>query len=650
MQNPEQMVSIGAVLDGVYKIISCVNRGAQGEIFQAVKVDSGKKVSLKFIHADFYDDFDTGALRLEHEYNALQALQGLPMFLSSQKFKKSPDYAYIVMEWLDEVLDGADFIASNTPISFETWLWLARQITSALHECHNRGIIHRDIKPPNILIGAKSTLKLIDFGIAQQERYVRITENDLNMGTIFYMPPEQITDGSYGIPGEMYALGVTLYEFICGRVPFYADTPGEIMQKKSNADFVPPSVINPDIPEWVDAVFSRLLTPEPADRIQGTRELFSFLSIEKVPDEEPIVTLNPCDGCGRPLWKELPFCTYCGKLYNLDFTSGGYGVIARQVQDPAHLFHQFNQLTDSSLPSWRKSLFKTNYPHILLYGVSKESATIISETLTQGSNFLSATSKPYRDMCQDMKVGLVQVCLGGAAAFSLVWGLLWRKQSTMFSGTTHFIFFLVTISFLIIYTLLPLAPASRLGKIKKQREWPALSRFRQKIKRLRARRLQQNASSLIRRVIMIFDKIDGLNVSASIKKELAHNLDQLTGAGLDRLENMDRASEMLRTYRKQGIDKKIAACDNALQSAVDPGIKKELIDKIGELTAARSKRNKIEQQHAENEIIFSHILSELNSIYIFIQKGKFEQIKTRLSDMRIRLSRRTEKARQADGD
>lgn len=631
MKRLEQMIPSGAVLDGTYKMISCAGRGAQGAIYKASQVDSGQTVAVKLLHSDFCDDFNADSLRLEYEYNALMSLRGLPMFLAPYRFKKGRKYTYLAMEWIDEAPNGADFISQNRPVAVETWLWLAGRINAALHECHKRGILHRDIKPSNILVGADHVVKLIDFGIARQNRYIHVNGDDLNIGTLFYTPPEQITDGHYGVPGEMYALGVTLYEFIGGCLPFHADTPGEIMKKKSEADFVPPSRINPDLPEWVDHVFTRLLAPAPADRTQGTRELFALLAARKAPDDETVVTLNPCSGCGRHLWKELPFCTHCGKLYNLDLAAGGHGVIAHQVQEPERLFERLNRLTDNNLPDWRKHLFKTHYPHVLLRGISREGAVILAETLSEGYDVLRPSATPYRDMFREMKVGTVQVLLGAVAAWSLVSWIFWHKKTVVFSGTGHFFLFLTTVSFLIAYTLLPLAPAGLLDRATQKRRWPALSRFRQKIASLKTGPSRQKASALIRRCVMIYDRIGEIHVSDAVRDELVQHLARLTEAGLGRLEKMDNASELLRKYRKQGIDKKIAACDAALQTATDQRIQQQLIEKTGELAAARSNHLKIEQQHADDEIVFSHILAELNSIYIMLRQGRSDRIKGRLS-------------------
>jgi eukaryotic-like serine/threonine-protein kinase len=154
---------------------------------------------------------------------------------------------------------------------------VALQIAEALQAAHKRGIIHRDVKPRNILVAESGDVKVTDFGIARAADATTISRLGDILGTAKYMSPEQAMGGRVGAASDLYSLGVVLYEMLTGRVPFEADTPADVSAK--HADQLPPHPreVNPEVPEGMDALVMRLLARDPADRYGSATELIEEL-------------------------------------------------------------------------------------------------------------------------------------------------------------------------------------------------------------------------------------------------------------------------------------------------------------------------------------------------------------------------------------
>lgn len=621
----DQLHQPETVLNNRFKIISAINQGAQATIYTAKDMKSGNVVALKLV-SDQHSNFNANVTRLKSEYNVLTALEGLEMFLKAYCLEVNAHEAYIAMEWIEDSVDGNLFIQQHRPMEFKTWLWLAKKITLAVHNCHLRKIIHRDLKPCNILFAPKDGIKIIDFGVSQQNRVVNITDADMNMGTIFYMPPELIAEGDYGISGEMFSLGVTLYEFLCGKVPFYADNPGEIMEQKLRGKFAPPSAINPDIPKWVDSLFTKLLTPSPQNRLQGTREILTLLSIRKDSGYcDEITTFHTCETCKEPLWRELTFCTHCGSIYHIDVIEGDHGLIARSVNNPDQFLKTFNKFTNNQLPGWRSHLFKTNYPRVMITGISENSAAMIAEALSDENSFMQTSLKPYIDVLHDLKLSLPQILLAGITIFFLFSGI-WVPMSF-----ATIIICLCAIAFIGIYTLIPLVSIQSFRGLSKKREWMPLSEMRNILSGISNKQIRQKASALIRRSVLLFDGIHEFNLSPSIKNNIIKHLEELSLSSLSLLVKMNNRLDVLVKYRKEGIDKKIESLETALHSSKDQRMMKRIIDRIGELSIAKSNQGEIEKQYADDEVEYSTILSELNSMYLLLIYKDIEQIQKEMS-------------------
>ncbi|CAA9455827.1 MAG: Serine/threonine protein kinase PrkC, regulator of stationary phase [uncultured Rubrobacteraceae bacterium] len=183
---------------------------------------------------------------------------------------------YIAMEY---VPGGTlkDHIRREGALSPATAVGVAEQIAEALSAAHRKGVIHRDIKPQNVLVTDTGDIKVTDFGIARAANMTTMTKSGSIMGTAHYVSPEQAMGETIGPRSDLYSLGIVLYEMLTGNVPFDAETPIGIAMKHVNGRLVPPRDLNPGVPAWLNALTVKLLSKDPEDRPPDAETLVEAL-------------------------------------------------------------------------------------------------------------------------------------------------------------------------------------------------------------------------------------------------------------------------------------------------------------------------------------------------------------------------------------
>ncbi len=208
---------------------------------------------------------------------------------------------YIAMEYLP---GGTlkDRILRRGALPPRTAAAVALQIAEALRAAHERDVIHRDIKPHNILITGSGDVKVTDFGIARAASSSTMTRTGHILGTAHYISPEQAMGEPVGPASDLYSLGVVLYEMLTGEMPFDADTPLGIAMKHVNGHLVPPQILNPEVPDGVNAVTVRLLAKDPEDRYADEADLIEDL-------ERVVAGLDPSGATTEMATGALPAAT-----------------------------------------------------------------------------------------------------------------------------------------------------------------------------------------------------------------------------------------------------------------------------------------------------------------------------------------------------
>jgi len=232
-------------------------------------------IAIKFVAAQFADEETLGRFKQEV---SLSRQFNHPNIIRLYDIGTCAGFKYITME----LLRGHDLgvVMQAAPLDFDRGLALLVQACDALQIVHERGVIHRDIKPNNFFITDDGVLKVMDFGIAKHHNFRRgLTRAGMMAGTPQYMAPEQVNNfGGVTHLADLYALGCIAYEMFTGRVPFDAEDVMPILMAHMSQPPEPPSRRNPAIPTELEALILRLLAKAPKDRVQSCGELAALLS------------------------------------------------------------------------------------------------------------------------------------------------------------------------------------------------------------------------------------------------------------------------------------------------------------------------------------------------------------------------------------
>jgi len=276
---------------GPYELQSRLGAGGMGVVYRAVHRRLGQARAIKVLPTVFAHD-EMFLQRFEREARLASELRH-PNIVMIFDIAEEKGVNYIVME----LLDGRslhDVIRQDGPLPIERAIGLLGQLADALDFAHQRGVVHRDIKPGNALVGANDHVTLVDFGIARAAEGTRLTEANTRIGTAEYMAPETITEGESGSGTDLYALGVIAYEMLTGRVPFTGVNSQTIMYAQIHTPPPSPRSLRTDLPPAVERVVLRQLDKDPTHRYPTgqalVRALYNARSGLAVPEAGPSTT------------------------------------------------------------------------------------------------------------------------------------------------------------------------------------------------------------------------------------------------------------------------------------------------------------------------------------------------------------------------
>jgi eukaryotic-like serine/threonine-protein kinase len=273
---------IGTVFDGRYKIVRKLGAGGMADVYLAEDQELGRRVAIKILN-DRHAADDSFVERFRREAKNAAGLSH-PNIVSIYDRGTAEGTYYIAMEYLDG-RSMKELIVARGPAPIKIAIEYARQILGAIGFAHRHGIVHRDIKPHNVLIGPEGRLKVTDFGIARSGAS-QMTEVGSIIGTAQYLSPEQARGSPVDQTSDLYSVGVVLFEMLTGQVPFTGDTPLEIAMKHLSEVPTPPSELRPEVPHDLDLVVLRALAKDPADRYESAEEMSADL--KRVLDGLPV--------------------------------------------------------------------------------------------------------------------------------------------------------------------------------------------------------------------------------------------------------------------------------------------------------------------------------------------------------------------------
>ena len=292
IQTPREELNIGSIFAERYQIIEELGRGGMGNVYKALDKELGERVALKLLKPEIAaDDRIIERFRNELKFARKITHKNVCRMFDLSKFEKTP---YITMEYVS----GEDLkttLRRVGPLSTGKAVYIAKQVCEGLTEAHKLGVVHRDLKPQNIMIDKQGHAHIMDFGIARSMKTKGVTTSGMMIGTPDYMSPEQVEGKPVDVRADIYAMGVILYEMSTGTTPFQGDTALSVAIKHTREKPRNPREINNQIPVQLSTIILKCMEKNRERRYQDVPELLTELDkIEKgFPTTDRVLPAKP---------------------------------------------------------------------------------------------------------------------------------------------------------------------------------------------------------------------------------------------------------------------------------------------------------------------------------------------------------------------
>ena len=266
--------NIGEIFDGRYRINRTIGVGGMAIVYEATDLTNGKRVALKMLKDSISDN--TQALRRFINESKAVAMLDNQYIVKILDVSVKTEHKFIVMEYIKGIT-LRDYMSKKGKLGWQEATAFIAQILQALDHAHMKGVIHRDIKPQNIMVMEGGVIKVADFGIAKIPNAETVTMVDHAVGTIYYISPEQARGKKIDARSDLYSLGVMFYEMIAGVLPFTAENSYGIMHKHINDRPLPPTNYTPQLPLGVEQIILCAMEKETANRYQSASQMLRHI-------------------------------------------------------------------------------------------------------------------------------------------------------------------------------------------------------------------------------------------------------------------------------------------------------------------------------------------------------------------------------------
>ena len=268
------MVSKGERINDRYEIIRSIGEGGMANVYLAYDIILNRRVAVKILRGDLAED-EKFVRRFQREAISASSLSH-PNIVEVYDVGEDGDKYFIVMEYV-EGKTLKQLIKKRGALTLPEVQDIMLQLTSAIAHAHESYIIHRDIKPQNVIILEDGRVKIMDFGIAAQLNSGELTQTNSVMGTVYYLPPEQANGAVATTKSDIYSLGILMYELVVGKVPFKGDSPVEVAIKQMKESIPDITTYNPDIPQSIENIILRAAAKNPKNRYDTALDMYNDL-------------------------------------------------------------------------------------------------------------------------------------------------------------------------------------------------------------------------------------------------------------------------------------------------------------------------------------------------------------------------------------
>ena len=268
------MAEIGTILGGRYRLIELLGQGGMATIFRAQDTQLGREVAVKLLRPEYLRDPDFSSRFRQEAQNA--ASLSHPNVVTVYDYGEDPSGPFIVMEYVDGE-DLATILRRNGSLPPAQATRISASVARALAAAHARGIVHRDVKPGNVLIGRDGRVKVVDFGIARAIAEAQTTLPGTTLGSVHYFSPEQARGEQATEASDQYSLGIVLYEALTGTRPWEGDSAASVALARLSGPIPDPMIARPGIPSALAAVVTKALALDPADRYASAEAMADAL-------------------------------------------------------------------------------------------------------------------------------------------------------------------------------------------------------------------------------------------------------------------------------------------------------------------------------------------------------------------------------------
>ena len=262
---------IGKKLDGRYLLEELVGVGGMANVYKGVDLKNQRVVAVKVLREEFLENPEL-VYRFKNESKAISILDH-PGIVKVFDVSVTDKLQYIVMEYIDGITLKEYITRRGEPLTWKEVVHFTEQILDALDHAHRKGVVHRDIKPQNIMLLADGKVKIMDFGIARFSRAESQMVSNKAIGSVHYISPEQAKGDVTDAKADIYSVGIMLYEMLSGKLPFESDDAVSVAIKQISDKAVPLGQIAPDVPQALQDITARAMAKDPNRRYPSARAM-----------------------------------------------------------------------------------------------------------------------------------------------------------------------------------------------------------------------------------------------------------------------------------------------------------------------------------------------------------------------------------------